>query len=61
MSAQARYAKHQREIRTKLASIEILLGTHQANSPDGYHWGKVGDLAYINEELDKIIRFLGNR
>ena len=33
---------------------------HRMDAGDDLHWGYVGDLEYVNELLDEVVKFLGN-
>jgi hypothetical protein len=54
-----RYEVNFDEIKAKLKILEIKLKDHQIQfEKKGSNWGFVGDLSYINEELDNLVKFL---
>ncbi len=57
--AQAKYHEQRREAERKLKNIKCMLNAHRANASDGLNYGHVGDLVYVNEQLDIITAFLG--
>ena len=57
--AQAKYHAKRHEAERKLKNIERLLEAHRADAGNKLNYGHVGDLAYVNEQLDVITAFLG--
>jgi len=43
----------------KLEIIKTALNNHMGTNPDDINWANVGDLGYINEQLDNILGFIG--
>jgi len=56
--AQAQYHVNRREAERKLENLRRMINAHRVNAGDGLNYGHVGDLAYLNEQLDKMVKFL---
>ena len=58
--AQAKYHERRSEIEHKLNAITEMVKNHRDGAGDELNWAHVGDLAQVADQLDEIIRFLGN-
>ncbi len=58
--ALGRYVGLIQEIKTKVARLQYLVDSlEQDEDPDEIHWGHVGDLGKLNQDLDNIMQYLG--
>lgn len=59
--AKTRYKKNQTEIAKKIKTLQDKLKKHAAQfEKDNKNWGYVGDVGYINEQLDALQGFINN-
>lgn len=42
-------------ISIKLARLQQLADDHFGHDPDGIHWGQVGDLGRVDQQLDDLL------
>jgi hypothetical protein len=56
ISAQRAYEHRQKEAKTLLKEIALLIHAH--NVPEHANWGHVGSIGHVVEELIEIKRFL---
>ena len=58
-TAEETYKTRQREIAAMIEFLKCELETHAENSKrDGLHWGHVGDLAHIRQNLKETLAFV---
>ena len=53
------YQERLKKVREHLARIDAGLENHVAASKK-LHWGHVGDLGYLDEQLKEVARFINN-
>ena len=53
------YAERLKKVREHLARIDAGLKKHVAKG-EKLHWGHVGDLGYLDEQLKEVARFINN-
>ncbi len=53
------YVKVIHEMSSKLAALTQYADNHGNVNPDDVHWGYVGTINHVNEELTNLINFLG--
>ena len=58
-NASKAYAERLKKVREHLARIEAGLKNHVADG-EKLHWGHVGDLGYLDEQLKEVARFINN-
>jgi hypothetical protein len=60
MTAAAKnYAAAQAAVQERIAALDVLLAAHAAKVGDGSaHYGHVGDLTHVRQNLDDLIAFL---
>ena len=60
MNAEDTYNERTSKARQQMALLEELLNKHNAErlAHNKNDWNKIGDLGYLNEQLEVIIRFM---
>lgn len=46
-------------IHAKLERLQQLADDHFGHDPDAIHWGHVGDLGWVETELDELLAIFG--
>lgn len=60
-TASEAYAERLTSIRAKLAKMQQLADAEFGGRPATIHWGHAGNLAHIDEKLEEILGFLGQK
>lgn len=61
VTAQEKYERTTVEIKRTLAGIDQLLKMHkQRTRRDPKNWGNIGDMKYVEAQLNEIYNFLSN-